>query len=424
MQLHDGALIVAHDIVVTGLGAVSAPGVGRGALLQGLRQGRSAIVRCSDPELALPVLAPLPDCDIATLATDLGIDSASSASLQRIARRAGTPLRAALLAAAQAWCQSGTQAAAERVALIVSGSNLDQRAAAQSMARVAGGRAVRPSYASDFMDTDFVGAISEALGIKGEGYVVGGASASGGIALAHARRALLSEEVDAVLVVGVPMMLSNAEISALSAVGALYRDAVPAAHGALVCRPFDRAAAGFVYGQGSAAMLLERAGASGTPAGQPLARLAAATMGLDANRSTNPSVSGEVATMRRALQQADLDAAAIGLVSAHGTSSVLGDQVEAAALVEVFGGNAHSPWINMPKALLGHCLASAGLLEAVALVLQMQHGFAHANPALDQPIDSRPKWVGKQAVPCRIDAAMSNSFGFGGINSCQIFTAY
>uniref|UniRef100_UPI003BEF2AB0 beta-ketoacyl synthase N-terminal-like domain-containing protein n=1 Tax=Burkholderia arboris TaxID=488730 RepID=UPI003BEF2AB0 len=413
--------MTAPVLAVTGLGAVGACGLGTTALLDALRAARVGIEACADPDLPASALAPLPDCDIARDAGALGIDATLAASLQRNAHRAGQARRATLLAAAQAWCQSGTQAAADRVALIVSGSNLDQQAVATSMARAMEGRAVRPGYASEFMDTDHVGALSEALGIRGEGYAIGGASASGGITLAHARRALLSREVDAVLVVGVPMMLSGAELQALAAAGAMYRGPAPRA-GERVCRPFDRAAAGFVYGQASAAMLLEPEAAVRARGGRTLAHLAAAAMGLDANRSTNPSVQGEVGAMRRALSQAGLDAAAIDLVSAHGTASALGDRIEASALAEVFAEAGCRPAINMPKALFGHCLASAGLLEAVALVLQMRAGFAHGNPALDAPIDDRLDWVGTQARACRAVAAMSNSFGFGGINSSQIFT--
>ncbi|WP_265282402.1 beta-ketoacyl synthase N-terminal-like domain-containing protein [Verminephrobacter aporrectodeae] len=406
---------------MTGLGAVSACGLGTPALLDAMRAGRVGIEAGAALGLQASALAPLPDCDIARDADALGIDATLAANLQRHAHRAGQARRATLLAAAQAWCQAGSTAAADRVALIVSGSNLDQQGVAESMARAMEGRAVRPGYASDFMDTDHVGAVSEALGIRGEGYAIGGASASGGVALAHARRALLSGEVDAVLVVGVPMMLSNAELQALAAAGAMYRGSAPRA-GECVCRPFDRAAAGFVYGQASAAMVLEPDAAVRGRGGRPLAHLAAAAMGLDANRSTNPSVQGEVSAMRRALSQAGLDAAAIDLVSAHGTASLLGDRTEATALAEVFAEAGCRPAINMPKALFGHCLASAGLLEAVALVLQMRAGFAHGNPALDTPIDDRLDWVRTHARACRVVSAMSNSFGFGGINSSQIFT--
>lgn len=409
------------QIAVTGIGAVSALGCGAGQLLDGLRAGRCGIRAGADAALDLQLLAPLPECDTGAAAGALGLDAALADKLQALGHRAGPARRSALLAAAEAWQQAGCSADSARVGLIVAGSNLDQQGAAQAFQRVAAGKAVRPSYAAQFMDTDYVGAISAALGVRGEGYAVGGASASGGVALAQARRALLSGDVDAVLVVGVPMMLSNAELGALRAVGALYAGAVPEA-GRFACRPFDRGAAGFVYGQASAALVLELNGAVRAARRAPLALLAGAAMGLDANHSTNPSVDGEAAAMRRALAQAGLEPADIALVSAHGTSSVLGDQIEAQALRAVFGQAGRGPRINMPKSLLGHCLAGAGVLEAVALVLQLRHRFAHANPALEDPIDGALRWVGKKAEECTLRAAMSNSFGFGGINTCQIFT--
>lgn len=408
-------------IAVTGIGAVSALGVGAAALLDGLRAGSCGIGAAGAAAFGLQVMAALPDDRFEANVAALGLDPAVDARVQLLGHRAGPAQRSTLLAAVEAWRQSGCQAAMTRVGLIVAGSNLDQQGAAQAFARVADGKAVRPSYASQFMDTDYVGLISEALGIRGEGYVVGAASASGGVALAQARRALLSGDVDAVLVVGVPMMLSAAEVEALGSIGALYGGAAPQP-GRFACRPFDRSAAGFVYGQAGAALMLERCDATPGPCQEALALLAAAVMGLDANRSTNPSINGETAAMRGALAQAGLGVGDIGLVSAHGTASVLGDQTEAQALRAVFGAHDARARINMPKALLGHCLAGAGVLEAVALVLQLQHRFAHANPALDDPVEPGLRWVGQEAEACYMVAAMSNSFGFGGINSCQIFT--
>lgn len=412
---------VKAPIAVTGVGAVSALGVGAAALLDGLRSGRCGIAAAGAEAFGLQLMAALPVYQFDLAVQGLALEPALAARVERLGHRAGPAQRSALLAAAEAWHQSGCLAGSERVGVVVAGSNLDQQGAAQQFARLAAGKPVRPSYASQFMDTDYVGLISEALGVRGEGYAAGAASASGGVALALARRALLSGDVDAVLVVGAPMMLSGAEVGALAAVGALYGGAPPAA-GKFACRPFDRSAAGFVYGQAGAALVLERSGATPGRERAALALLAAAVMGLDANRSTNPSAGGEAGAMRGALAQAGLDAGAIGLVSAHGTASVLGDQTEAQALLAVFGQHGAAARVNMPKALLGHCLAGAGVLEAVALVLQLQHCFAHANPALEDPIEASLRWVGRHAEPCGARAAMSNSFGFGGINSCQIFT--
>ncbi len=400
-------------VAVTGIGAVSTFGAGAACLADALREGASGIRRCDDAALGLPWWAPLPALDWATAGAALA--PMLRQALHRAGHGGGAALQSALQAAAEAWQQAGA-GAGDRVGVIVAGSNLNQQEAAAAWARHATGKAVRPSYAMHFMDTDYVGALSEMLSLHGEGFTAGGASGSGGVALALGRRALLSGDVDAVLVVGVPMLLSGAEAAALTAVGAAYSGTA-----ATGCRPFDREAAGFVYGQAGAAIVLERQTQVRQQGRQALALLAGAAMGLDGKRGTHPSVAGEAATMRAALAQAGLPPHAIDLVSAHGSSSATGDQAEAQALREVFGVAPRQPCINAPKALLGHCLAGAGVLEAVAVVAQLQQGFVHGHPTLDAPIDAALRWCGKRHETRSLGAALSNSFGFSGINTSQIF---
>jgi malonyl-ACP decarboxylase len=142
-------------------------------------------------------------------------------------------------------------------------------------------------------------------------------------------------------------------------------------------------------------------------------------MGLDGHRGTEPSTAGEARAMREALAQAGIEPDEVDLVSTHGTSSPLGDRAEASALREVFG--AARPWLNATKAFTGHCLSSAGVVQAVAAVLQLQGGYVHANPALRRPLDPSLAWVGTSARGGALRVAMSNSFGFGGINTSQVF---
>lgn len=402
-------------IAVTGIGAVSTFGAGAAALADALREGVSGIRRCDDAVLGLPLWAPLPAPDWTTAGATLA--PVLQQAVRRAGHGAGVAHRSALLAAAEAWQQAGCTAAAKRIGVIVAGSNLNQGEVAAAAARHDAGKSIRPSYAMQFLDTDYVGLLSETLAIRGEGFTVGGASASGGVALAHGRRALLSGDVDAVLVVGVPMLLAGAEAAALTAIGAACQGTALTA-----CRPFDRDAAGFVYGQASAAMVLERHDQVREQGRSCLALLAGASLGLDGHRGTHPSVAGEAAAMHAALAQAGLTPGAIDLVSAHGSSSVTGDRAEAEALRTVFGAAPHQPSVNAPKALLGHCLASAGVLEAVATVLQLRHGFVHGNPTLDAPIDDLLRWCGKRAEARPLRAALSNSFGFSGINTSQVFT--
>lgn len=124
--------------------------------------------------------------------------------------------------------------------------------------------------------------------------------------------------------------------------------------------------------------------------------------------------------MREALRRSNVEPRDIDLVSAHATGTPLGDETEAAAIGSVLGAKAEGPWVNATKSLLGHCLASAGLIEAVACVLQMRGGYAHANANLVRPITEDIRFVSRQRVPATIHYALNNSFGFGGINTALV----
>src|SRR6185369_6026435 len=143
--------------------------------------------------------------------------------------------------------------------------------------------------------------------------------------------------------------------------------------------------------------------------------------GLDANSLADPSPTGESRVMVQAIAQAGLSRDRIGYVNAHGTGSVLGDQVEVDALRTVFGSGAARPWVNSTKGLVGHCLCAAGVVEAVATLVQLRGGFVHPNANLDQPMDAGLRFVGARAQPAGPGFALSNGFGFGGVNSSVIF---
>lgn len=407
-------------ICITGMGTVTAAGIGIDAFDRSLREAKSGIETCVKGEMAGAIWAPLPEIDIRLTLEKLGINADLSGRIVKLGHRASKGMRSALVAAAEAWSQSECKAENEAVGLIVAGSNLNNTDVVDSYDRLSKGKQVRPSYASQFLDSDYVGMISEALAIKGEGYTVGGASASGGVALALARRALLSGDVSAVLVVGAPTILSPVEISALGSVGALRckNTADPALN---PYQPFDHSASGFVYGQGTAAVVLEPFKNTQQCRQRSLGLLRGSAMHLDSNHSTNPSVAGEIQTMKNALSQAGLQGQEIDLVNSHGTGSSLGDKVEMQALQSLFPDKENGPWVNASKAITGHCLSSAGIVEAVAVILQLRGGYMHANPYLERPISDKNRWLGKKTVIQDINYALSNSFGFGGINTCQIF---
>lgn len=417
----------ARRVVVTGLGVVSALGVGPQAFAEGLWSGRSAIARQA-PDLRPPlaVYARVPAFD---LAREVGAATSQPALVERslrCGRRANQAVQFSLVCALQAWQQASLDVAGldpERSALVVGGQNIAPAHAFQVHERWRDAlHAVPPSYAMQFMDSDHVGCVSEALELRGEGLCVGAASASGNVALINGQRLVAAGHAERCLVVGALADLSALEWHALRGAGALACDTarMPPAGAS---RPFDQAAAGFVYGEAAAALVLEARDAALARGARPLAEWLGGAIVLDANRLPNADAGGEARAMRRALESAGLLPRDVDYVSAHGTSTPAGDAAEAAALREVFADTLRHVRINATKALTGHGLYAAGVVEALATVLQMQAGRLHGNPHLFEPIDRHLSFVGRCAEPASVRVALSNSHGFGGINTALVLGA-
>jgi malonyl-ACP decarboxylase len=353
-------------------------------------------------------------------ATRIAIDSSEGslpASARTMLRHAPPASRLACAVAMDAWLAAGLTAypQPEQVAVIVAGNNIHQSYITGHFSRYLEQPAyISPRYAVNFFDTHVLGAVSELVGARGFGFTAGGASASGNVALFQAFHSLRSGQASVCLCVGALADYSSFELQAFINLGAMSAES----H----CRPFDSHRTGFVYGQGSACIILETRSHARNRGAAPLAQLAGVSLNLDANHSAEPEAAGEARAMRQALHSAEMDPAAIDYVNAHGTASQAGDLAEAAALREVFC-QPSMPLINSTKALTGHTLYAAGIVEAIATIIQMRESFIHPNPFLDYPIDTELRFAGKHTQPAIIRAALSNSFGFGGINSSVVLRA-
>jgi malonyl-ACP decarboxylase len=124
--------------------------------------------------------------------------------------------------------------------------------------------------------------------------------------------------------------------------------------------------------------------------------------------------------MQAALTAANISPDRIGYLNAHGTATPLGDRTECAAIHSVFQEKNPDLLVNSTKSLTGHCFSASGLIELVACILQLNGGFAHPNRNLENPIDPNLHFVGPQAERLTTDCALSNGFGFGGINSSVV----
>lgn len=398
-----------HTVDVVGMGVSTSCGAGLAAFSAALRQGRV------EPPVA--GVRPAPSLDLRAALAAIGVPEPVAARAWSAARRAPFSTQLSVTTALEAWKDAGffdEPPASESVSVIVAGHNLNL-----DESRALGERyADRPdfvpaSHALHFMDSDQLGIVSEILQIRGEGLTVGGASASGGVALLHGQRQVATGRAEACLVIGAAMMLSPLEEQALRNTGAMSPTGV--------CRPFDVARDGFVYAPGSASVLLEARDARVKRRGRAHGVLRGGAQCLDGNRSADPSAAGEARAMRAAVIEAGVTTAQIDYVNTHGTGSSVGDAVEYQALRDVFGDRLTSVWVNATKAITGHALTAAGVIEAVAVLTQMAEGFLHPTVGLEHPLGSGARFVGPVAVaaPCRL--ALSNSFGFGGINSALVF---
>ncbi|HEY6014732.1 MAG TPA: beta-ketoacyl synthase N-terminal-like domain-containing protein, partial [Candidatus Limnocylindrales bacterium] len=189
-------------------------------------------------------------------------------------------------------------------------------------------------------------------------------------------------------------------------------------------RPFDRARDGFVIGEGSGVVVLEALEHAEARGATIFAELAGYGATADASHITLPAPGGigAVRAARRALEKAGMDATGIDHVNAHATSTPEGDPAELQAIRTIFGDRAEQIPITANKSMLGHTLGAAGAIEAIASILTIRDGCIPPTINLTDPdpqaagLDLTPNRAAKR----RVDAVLSNSFGFGGQNTALI----
>ncbi|MGW8956319.1 beta-ketoacyl synthase N-terminal-like domain-containing protein [Paenibacillus sp. NPDC055715] len=420
-----------HRVVITGMGTHNSIGRNldefRGSLIEG-RTGIDYIHDADEHPSSVNLGALIRDFDfesaIRALQTSVALDESVAEQAVRYARRLPYTVRATMIPAIEAWAHAQlcnkNNISSERFSMIVSGHNLTRRFQYESYQQYQKDPDyLSPSYALHFMDTDFVGVLSEFFRIQGEGMTVGGASASGNVGIIKGYQLVQSGLTDACMVVGPLTELLPMDLQGFYNVGAMGGkkfDKQPK----MVCRPFDLDHEGFIYGQAAGCLILESLDSALKREAPIRAELLGGSIVLDGNRFSNPSVEGETRAMMLALERAKVDAHEVDYLNAHGSSSPLGDTTEVKAIRNVFKEHVPNLWINSTKSLIGHCLYSAGVVEAIATIIQIHEGFVHPNLNLNHAIDNECKFVGSSYVNANIDIAASNSFGFGGFNTSII----
>ena len=192
-------------------------------------------------------------------------------------------------------------------------------------------------------------------------------------------------------------------------------------------RPFDGKRDGFVLGEGSGVLVLERMDLALERGVPILCELAGYGTSCDAYRLTDedPDGAGAVLAMRRVLESAGMGTADVQYINAHGTSTQMNDRIETLAIRTVFGKRAYDVPVSSTKSMVGHAVSAAGAIEAISCILALRDQILpptinHEEPDPQCDLD----YIPNVARPARVDVALSNSFGFGGHNDCLVLRRY
>ena len=261
------------------------------------------------------------------------------------------------------------------------------------------------------------------LGLTGPAVTLSAACASGNYALALARRWLRLGWVDVCLAGACDMAITPITLAGFANLRALSRrnDDPQAAS-----RPFDVDRDGFVMGEGGALFVLESAGSAQRRGARLYAEVAGCGASSDAYNMVIPSPHPEhaIAAMRQALADAQVNPDGVGYVNAHATSTPVGDQAEARVLETVFGPAIQHVPVSSTKSMTGHLLTGAAAVEAIACIVAIERQTIPPTINLHQPDpECRLRHVANHAEQHSVRVAVSNSFGFGGSNTCLVLRA-
>ena len=258
------------------------------------------------------------------------------------------------------------------------------------------------------------------FGIRGYATSVHTACASGSQAVGIAMKLIRRGAADCVLAGGFDSMITPIGLAAFCLLGALSPDNETPERAS---RPFDATRNGFVLGEGAGFLVLEAWDAARRRGARIYAELAGDGNSLSSYRITDshPSGDGPIQAMRQALADAGAGPEDVDYLNAHGTSTTMNDRSECAAVRAVFGPHAGQIAVSSTKSLMGHMIAAAGAVEAAVCALAIHHGVLPVNANLAEPDpECDLDFVCGQPRVRRIRVAISNSFGFGGSNSCLV----
>jgi 3-oxoacyl-[acyl-carrier-protein] synthase II len=405
-------------VVVTGLGIVSPVGIGVPAAWEAILAGRSGVTRITRFDasaFASQIAAEVKDFDVSRWLS------------AKEARRYDTFVHYGLVATMEAIRDAGLDDYAgdkDRCGVCI-GSGIGGLPMIEETHRAYlahGTRKISPFFIPGTIINMVAGLVSIHYGYRGPNLGTVSACSTGNHSLGEAARLIEYGDADVMVAGGSEATVSPLGIGGFVAARALStRNHDPAT----ASRPWDVGRDGFVLGEGAGIVILEELEHAKKRGARIYAELSGMGMSADANHITAPNMDGPRRAMVAALKNAGMNPSDVQYVNAHGTSTPLGDSNETAALKAAFGDHAYKMAVNSTKSMHGHLLGGAGAVEAVITVLAIHH---QLSPPTINIITPDPAcdldYVPNQAREMKIEAALSNSFGFGGTNGTLAFRRF
>jgi 3-oxoacyl-[acyl-carrier-protein] synthase II len=396
------------------MGVVTSVGIGLDAFWQGLVSGKNGISRLTYFDVSdfpSTMASEVKDFD-----PEQWIDRKSAARMDRFSQFA-------VAASAMAMADSGLPDASfpgEKAGVIIGSGIGGSETIEKGLAKLAekGPRALDPFFVSKVLINMAACMVSIRFGLKGPLSSPSVACSTGAIAIGDAFRIIQRGDAEIMLAGGSEACLARLPYGGFCANRSMSRrnDCPEKAS-----RPFDKGRDGFVMGEGAGVVVLERLERALGRGARIYAELAGYGNTADAYHFTTPEPSGDgmIRVMKNALADAGLRPEDVSYINAHGTSTVLNDKFESAAILAAFGSHAQVLKVSSNKSMIGHLLAAAGAVEFAATVMSVHSGIVpptinYEEPDPDCPLD----YVTRGAERLDLEAAISNSFGFGGGNAC------
>jgi 3-oxoacyl-[acyl-carrier-protein] synthase II len=407
-------------VVVTGMGAITPLGHDVASTWVGLRRGESGV-------------GPITLFDASQLRTQIAAEVKDFDPVARFGRREARRydrfIQFALVATGQAIADSGLtfdNGVSERTGVVI-GSGVGGIASILEAAEIyatRGPRRISPFLVPNMLTSSAAGQVAITFDIRGPNMAVVTACATGTSAIGEATEMIRRGWVDAMVAGGSEAGITGVALAAFNVMGAVSTDNENPTRAS---RPFDATRNGFVMGEGSGILVLERLEHALARDAHIYGEIAGYGSTSDAFHMAAPAKDGRGAAqaMQMALDNAGISPAQVDYINAHGTSTPLNDKTETLAIKTIFGEYAYRLPISSTKSMMGHLLGAGGAVEAIVCLKALNEGllpptinYQHPDPECD--LDYVPNVA--RSAPIR--TAMSNSFGFGGHNASIILQKF